>query len=410
MAVLIGCSAFFSASEAALFYLRPADVRALEQGSTPQRVAAGLLGDPDRLLSAVLFWNLAVNVTYFAISSIVSIELGQDKSFGNTGLVIFSFASLMTIIFFSEMLPKSVAVLSPRRLAALVSIPLAVTVRVVDPLMPLLRTINLLSRRLIWPSFQGEPYMEISDLERAIELSTSDRDILEQEQRVLSNIVQLGDLRVDELMRPRMQFLTFAPPVMLEDLRDRMPPSGYLLVTDPGSEDVVSALRLAEMSDVPEQHLEHKAEPVVYVPWCTSVADALEQMETRDREVAAVVNEFGETIGILTYADILDTIFTSQPSRSDRLLNRQAIVEVRPDVWHVNSITSLRRLARHFRVRLPSTKVVTVGGIIQDCLQRMPAAEDECDWGPFHFRVLSAPQRGRMQLELVLRAQEEDLA
>ena len=40
--------------------------------------------------------------------------------------------------------------------------------------------------------------------------------------------------------------------------------------------------------------------------------------------MAAVVNELGETIGILTFDDILDTIFSGTPSRSERLLRRRA--------------------------------------------------------------------------------------
>ena len=80
MAVLIAGSAFFSASEAALFSLRQQDRRRLQKGSRSQRSAATLLADPDRLLSAVLFWNLTINMAYFAVASIVgsilSIEIG----------------------------------------------------------------------------------------------------------------------------------------------------------------------------------------------------------------------------------------------------------------------------------------------------------------------------------------------
>ena len=61
MAVLIACSAFFSGSEAALFYLRWDDRRTLSVGGPSQRAAARLLKNPDRLLSAVLLWNLAIN-------------------------------------------------------------------------------------------------------------------------------------------------------------------------------------------------------------------------------------------------------------------------------------------------------------------------------------------------------------
>ena len=74
LGVLIGLSAFFSASEAALFYLRPVERRRLLQGSLAARVAARMLTEPERLLSAVLFWNLVVNVVYFALSSIVALK------------------------------------------------------------------------------------------------------------------------------------------------------------------------------------------------------------------------------------------------------------------------------------------------------------------------------------------------
>lgn len=408
MLVLIGGSAFFSGSEAALFYLRTSDIRRLRDGSTAQQIAAALLTDPDRLLSAVLFWNLVINVAYFAIASIVALRLSEHPEGGNTFAAVFSVAALLTLIFLSEMLPKSVAVLRPRPLAGLVAIPLAVAVRVIDPLMPLLRTTTLLSRRLIWPNFATEPYIEVSDLEQAIELSTSDAALLEQEQQVLQNIVQLSETRVDELMRPRLQTVTFRPPVSIDDLKSNYPPSGYLLVTEADSDEVASALLLSDVSDAPREHLEYKAEPVLYVPWCTSAAEALDDMETRDREVAAVVNEHGETVGILTYDDILDTIFSARPTRSDRLLKRRSILEVHDGLWHVTSMTSLRRLSKYFQVELPTTKSVTVAGIVQETLQRLPDTGDECEWGPFHFRVIESPRRGRMVLELTRRENGED--
>ena len=75
MVVLILCSAFFSSSEAACFYLRSADRRRLASGNQAQRMVARLLDEPDRLLTAVLFWNLVVNLAYFTIASIVSLQL-----------------------------------------------------------------------------------------------------------------------------------------------------------------------------------------------------------------------------------------------------------------------------------------------------------------------------------------------
>ena len=180
MALLLGCSAFFSTSEAALFYLRRSDRRGLAAGNRSQRIAAGLLGDPDRLLTAVLFWNLLVNLAYFAVAAVIGIQLESGGRTAAAGA--FSIAALAVIIVCGEMLPKSLAVMKPRSIPALVGLPLAATVRLLDPLRPVFRTANLLSRRLLWPNFEPEPYLHIRDLERAVRASVADADLVQQEQ------------------------------------------------------------------------------------------------------------------------------------------------------------------------------------------------------------------------------------
>jgi CBS domain containing-hemolysin-like protein len=405
LGVLILLSGFFSSSEAALFYLSPKDRRKLASGGRAGRIAEGLLSDPDRLLTAVLFWNLLINIVYFAIASSVSLRLRRDGHVPQAGMI--AVGSLVALIFCSELLPKSLAVLRPRLFSMTLAIPLAATVRMVDPVLGVFRTVNLLSRRLIWPSFQPEPYLEVGDLERAVEMSAGDVALVEQEQTALQNIVALSDIRVDELMRPRLQFHTFRPPVSLSDLKGRMTPSGYLLITDPKGDDVTAAVALKDLTSVGTEHLEFHAEDVIYVPWSTCVSAALEELRRRDRRVAAVVNEFGETIGVLTLDDILDTIFTSQASRSERLLHREPIHALGGDRWNVTGMTSLRRLARHFHTELPATNNVTVAGVLQETLQRLPRRDDEGDWGPFHFRVIAAPDRGQLIVELSWRHGEE---
>jgi putative hemolysin len=400
MIILMGCSAFFSASEAALFYLRRADRRALVAGTPSQRAAANLLDDPERLLSAVLFWNLLINIAYFATASAAGLRLERHENGGSTVAVTFAVVSLLSLIFLSEMLPKSLAVLGARRLSGMIAYPLAVAVRTLDPVMPVLRLVNLLSRRLIWPGFEQEKYLEVADLDRAIDISTTNESLIEQERAVLRNIVLLSDIRVDEWMRPRTQYTSFRPPVALADLEGKMTPSGYLLITEPDSEEVAAALHLKEMSEIPADRLEHYAETVVVVPWCSTVAAALQEMTKKERQVAAIVNEFGETIGILTVEDVLDTVFNYNPSRSGRLLDRRAINPVRQGVWHVTGMTSIRQLSRSLEIELPARKSVTIAGVIQETLQRLANAGDECDWGPFHLRVLEAPERGQMLVEI----------
>ena len=404
MVALVIVSGFCSTSEAALFYLRRPERRRLAAGNRAQQTAAALLGDPSRLLTTILLWNLMINLAYFTLASIVSVRLQEMHEPGLAGA--FTLGALLALIFFGELLPKSLAVIQPPLIAAAVSIPLSVLVRVTSPLLPIFRTADLLSRRLWWPGFEPEPYLQVSDLERAVRLSTADAELVEQEQKTLESLVALSEISADELMRPRVQLRVFRPPVSLADLRGQMPASGYLVINEPDSDEIVGAASLRSLSRVPTEHLERLVEPVIYVPWCMTAAQTLEALRRQNRRVAAVVNEYGETIGILPLDDILDTIFSATSSRSERLLKRLPIRQVGPDVWHVTGMTSVRRLLRHFHVEGLHTQSVTVGGIVLEMLERMPKPGDECHWGPFHLKVLDVPQHGRLLVELRLIREE----
>lgn len=398
MLVLTAFSAFCSCSEAAIFSLQPDDRRALQKGNAAQRTAVELIGRPDRLLTAILFWNLLFNFGFFVVGSAVEYRLHAASRHSEAAVLMG--VSLLGMIVFGEMLPKTIGVQQPRVFASLCSLPLAAMVRAVDPMMPLFAAANNLLQRVLLPNFEREPYLEISDLERAVELSTSDAQLAAQEQSALRNIVLLSELPAEELMRPRNQYQVFAAPVHLEQLAGELPPAGYLLITEDDSDDIAAAIPLKQLSTIPRHHLEKFAQPVVYVPWCATVASILDELRRQERDVAAVVNEYGETIGIVTIEDVLETIFEEQSSRSARLLATSSIVPVAPDRWHVTGMTNLRRLSRHFDVPLEASRSVTVAGILQEQLQRIPVEGDELLWSGFHLRVIEVGDTGAVKVEL----------
>ena len=129
-------------------------------------------------------------------------------------------------------------------------------------------------------------------------------------------------------------------------------------------------------------------------------------MRRQDRQVTVVINEYGETIGILTFDDVLDTIFRAPADRSGKLWNRSLVKPVAPGVWHVTGMTSLRRLASELEIAPPPVKSRTVTGCIWESLQRIAVQGDEVEWGPFLFRVLEAPAHGLLLAELRLRGRE----
>ena len=400
MLLAAALSAFCSASEAAFFSLSGNDRSKFRKGNSLQRLAADLASQATKILPTILFYNLSANLTFFATSTIIGLKL-QAVIPHSAG--IFAVMSLLCIIIFCEILPKDFAVSMPQRLTPILALPLFLMVRMIKPLFPLLARINILSQRLLFPGLKPEPYLQVSDLERMVELSKKDKVLIKREQHVLQNIVVLSELAAEELMRPRTMLQLYPSPVTLDSLQGKVPVGGYLLITEPDNDEIASAIQLDRYTGNnhgSETIWDAESNPVACVPWSMKAAAVLETLHKQKKEVAAVVNEYGETIGILTLDDLMYSIFALLPSRSRLLFNRSPIQQLDDNLWRVLGMTGIRRVERYFHVELPEHDASTVGGVLQEVFERFPVAGDECDWGPFHWRVLNVPEDGTLEIAL----------
>ena len=398
MFCLVLASGFFSASETALFYLSHDELRGLRASRPREHMAATLLSNPDRLLTAILFWNLLINLTYFSSSLVVAHRLGEKAGYGAAGF--FSLLSLIAIILFGEVLPKSVAVVYCRRLALSVSWPLSIAVRVLDPITPVLGNISRVLRRTFWPHIDREAVLDTDDLERAVKASESSDDVLGQERQILHNILDLSEIAVEEVMRPRGTYVTQTPPVHLADLKGEVPAGDYLALPGKETEEIEKVISLADFSTIPQMHLEEAAESIVHVPWCATLAQTLQFIRDNFATVASVVNEYGETIGIVTYEDLIDTIFEPDPSRARRLLKRDPVIETAEERYQVEGITTLRYLCKQLNLEFEPTSdgLHTVAGMVYEKLEQIPVVGDECSWRGYRIKVIEVESRTRMRV------------
>lgn len=406
--VLLCFSAFFSGSEAAYFSLSLTQRRSLSKGNRTARIAHALLDRSERLLMGILFWNLAINVTYFSLVSRVALAFESPDSQNHSAAAVVTLLALVTIIIVGEFLPKSAAVLFPIRIVHTVAIPLAFAIRVLDGFLPTIKFVNEASRRILWPGLKPEAYLELADLNRAVELSTDDATLFEQESQVLRNIIQLGEIRVEEWMRPRTQYRTFKPPVTIEQLDGQRTPSGYMLVSDKTGRDIVAVIDLRMVRPQEAQSLQEHKQPLVIVPWCASVADAFEKLMQRNRRVAAVVNELGETVGILTREDIFEAILQIQSVESHREFAKGEIRRESDGVWIATGMAKLRKLERAIDRRISDTTNLTVGGIVQEHLHRIPEVGDECQVDGLLFQVIEAGMRGEVLVRVSMHVTDRE--
>ena len=401
--LLMIASGFFSGSEAAYFSLSMAQRGSLAKSKlAADRVAVALLSDSERLLMGVLFWNLIINLSYFALVSHVTILLGQQRPDSGPLLASIAFGALLAIILFGEFLPKSVAVSYPLVIARLVAIPLALAIRALSLIMPVLELITEASRRLLWPGLQPEPYLSAADLNRVVTLSAGEDSLMDTESQVLQNIIQLKEIRAEEWMRPRTQYLTFSPPIDWAQLGSQLTPSGYMLVTSRQGGEIVGYVDLRNLAPRDFTSLAAQQKLVLVVPWCTNIADTLQRLCKTNRRVAVIVNEYGESVGVLTWEDIFDAILQLQHGRTQRELARAEIRKIGQSRWLVTGTTKVRRLQRAMGRDLGEAHNLTVGGIVQERLRRIPEPGDVCQLGEVRLEVLEAGPRGQLLIEIAV--------
>ncbi len=406
MAGLVLGSAFFSSGETAYFYLSREELRRLRSGSPRQRMIVRLLSDPDRLLTAILFWNLLINLMYFATSLIVARRLIAANHSGVAGL--FGLGSLGFIIIAGEVIPKSLAVVFRERLAVLFVWPMSLAVRALDPIMPGLVTLTRGIRRALWPNLKYERYLNAEDLERALESIPREQGIDESEREVLHRILDLSDVAIEEIMRPRGTYPVCRFPIRFEELEGTFYNMDYLFLQAEAVDVIDGTIPLGNLSDLTNVDGESAVLPVVHVPWCATLADTLQTMHEQQSPAAVIVNEYGETIGVVTEEDILDTVLAPQPSRTRRILRREPVLEVGEQTYHVEGMTTLRYLAARLGVDFEPEEgeLVTVRGLFLEKLERFPVVGDRCEWEGWQLRVFDRP--GPNQVRVLVSRLDQD--
>lgn len=400
-------SAFFSASEAALFSLTPLQRTQLDLKRGNEKAIEQLLLNPSQLLSCILLCNLFINITFFACANVVSTWLTKTEAWSGWSIA-FGFATVASIILFGELLPKSLGVLAPLKIGRIVSVPMSFTMKVVKPLAIAMQWVNDVCRRIIWPGLVPESVLETADLERAIELSETDSHMIDLEKGILQNILQLSDIQAPEWMHPRSQFRCITLPVSHDDIQDWLElnaddtndePHDIVLVLSTADGEIVSTTTLESIHDAASSNSTPQTSPALYVPWCASLASVLQLLQKQDLQVAIVVNERGDTIGVLFLDDVVEAIFAS-PTTAIDTMGRPSFAKTGEAKWEVTGATRIKQLERSLGIKLPETRDATIAGVLQSQLRRIAVVGDKVEWGQFTLLITNVPRRGETLVQI----------
>lgn len=374
LALLILLSAFFSGSETALMTLNRYRLKHLvKRGHPGARKASQLLQRPDRLIGLILLGNNLVNILASSLATIIALRLG-----GEAAIAVAAGLLTLIILIFAEVTPKTLAALKPERLA----FPAAV---IYTPLLkltyPLVWLVNFFANGLL-KGLGVSPEQSKGQLLSREELHTvvveAGALIPQKHQKMLINILDLDKVRVEEVMTPRNEVDGIDLADDEDEVNQRLKNSPYTLtpVFDGGFDNIVGMLHLRSvMHEMPCGHLSKEqirklCDAPYFIPEGTSLYTQLINFQRNRRRVGMIVDEYGDLLGLLTLADLLEEIvgeFTTAPSDSDLDIQPQA-----DGSYLIAGNTKVKELVRSLQWKLPVGGPHTINGLITEYLETIP--------------------------------------
>jgi len=376
LVLCIALSAFFSSTETALMSVNRYRLRHLaREGSTSARAAERLLERPDRLIGMILICNNFVNSAAAALVTVIALSLGGEGT-AAIGVGIFT----VVLIIFGEVAPKTYGALYPERLALPAALVYQVLLNILYPIVWLTNLVANGVLRLLGISQEKVNRTSLSSDELRTVLAEASTVIPHRHQRMLTSILDLERISVEDIMIPRNEISGIDVSDEWDDILERVQESRHTRIPcyEGNVDHLVGILhmkkvaRLLARDELDRERLVALAkerEPY-YVPEGTSLNTQLLQFQRQRRRVAFVVDEYGDVQGLVTLEDLLEEIvgeFTSDTSSLHKDVHKE-----RAGSFVVSASASVRTLNRKMGWTLPTTGPRTLNGLIIEYLETIP--------------------------------------
>lgn len=306
LTLAIGVSFLCSILEAVLLSVSQSYIGLLEsKGSKSGKLLRKLKDDIDRPLSAILSLNTIAHTVGAA-----GVGAQAQIVFGNAYVAVTSAVLTFAILFFSEIIPKTLGATYWRKLAPVSARVLRWMIWFLYPFVALSMLITRwLSPKENGPTFSREEFSAMAD--RGFE-----EGIFEQEESdILKNLVRFNSLRVKDIMTPRIVVVGFSENDNVADVFEefdelrfsRLPLygkseddiTGYILKND---------LLIALAKDKEDKKLKEFKRDVLILPEIMSLQDLFENLLENQEHIAIAVDEYGGFSGVVTMEDLVETL------------------------------------------------------------------------------------------------------
>jgi CBS domain containing-hemolysin-like protein len=399
--VLLGLSAFFSASETAVMGTSRLRLRYLaESGDRRAQLVIQKLADRPRFLAAILVGNNMVNIALTSILTAVFVGW-----WGEEGLAVAMLACTLLILMFGEILPKALAAADGENTALAMARPLGVMMRLLAPIAAVFHAITALVLRGMGRDIRKEHPLSQEELELVVD-AMEEHGVLDQDEKdMIQGIIQFADTSVQEIMVPRPDMLAVPDDTTVGEASQLLL-SGHFsrLPVFQGTLDHVSGfvhLKDLVRAGRPDLPVGGMVRPVLFIPETRRVDDLFRDMRRERVHLAIALDEHGSTSGLVTLEDLLEEIVGDIRDEYDEV-EEAPVLRVSDGVYLVSGKAQLKLVCEELGVSLGDDEVDTVGGLVFHRLGRLPRPGDTVREGDALLTVEEVHGRRvtRVKLEL----------
>jgi Mg2+/Co2+ transporter CorB len=392
--VCVVAAFFFSASETALTaFSRARMLRIEKSGNRRAELVNRLIETRERMIGAILTGNNVVNIAASAVTTGLLLSW-----FGDVGVLYATVIMTVLTVVFTEVLPKTLAINAPDRVALLVAAPISWVVRIFGPMLVgiegLVRWIlRMFGMRVGADQAFLSPQEE---LRGAVDLLHHEGSVEKLERDMFGGLLDLRDLTVADVMVHRTEMVTVNADDPPEEIVNAVAQGGYTrvplwrgtpenIIGILHAKDLLRALTNAD-GDYGRVDVTAIALPAWFVPEIRPLSEQLKAFRRRKTHFALVVDEYGEVQGLVTLEDILEEIVGDISDEHD-----VPVPGVRPQPdgsVNVDGAVPIRDLNRAMDWNLPDSEATTIAGLVIHEARSIPDVGQSFTFHGFRLDVL----------------------
>ena len=360
--ILVILSAFFSGSETSIMALNQIKLdNAEKQGNKSAKIINSLRKEINRVLGVILIGNNLVNISASALLTFFVI-----KKFGDEYVWIGTLLLTIFIIIFAEIAPKSFAAKRPESIAYPASRILKVLTKYLGSFSEMLTNIsNSLTGIKNNENYFSEN-LNRDELKSVLEKETKEVD--KEEMEALKSILELKELTVEDILIPINEVLKIEIGNKSHDVPNDK--DIFLPVVKSNSDEILGFIHSKEVeqfNDFSGDNIDFLIEPY-FVPEKTHLFSQLKNFQKNGKEVALVVDEYGDITGLVTLEDLIEQVLGRFDPDED---------EIGININEDNSVTvdgsvTIRELNKKMDWNLPEEPAKTISGLVIDQIDTIP--------------------------------------